>query len=255
MIDGYVKKVCKVCFQELDIDKFPLKKSKGNWYYLRTCIVCQKQIEANHKQDLYKKNSQEIKARNKSYYEENKEKILSQRKIFYIENKHSILSSNINYAKKHRNERREYEKHRRVNKKDTINHVKSIYETQKRKDNTSYKLRKNISRLVNFYLHKVGSSKDNKSVLDFLPYSIDELKEHLEKQFESWMTWSNYGMYHISIWDDNDSTTWKWNIDHIIPQSKLPYTSMEDENFKKCWALENLRPLSAKTNLLLGNKK
>lgn len=26
---------------------------------------------------------------------------------------------------------------------------------------------------------------------------------------------------------------WEWQIDHIIPQSKLPYTSMKDKNFKK----------------------
>ena len=45
-------------------------------------------------------------------------------------------------------------------------------------------------------------------------------------------------------WNDNDQSTWTWNIDHIIPQSTLPYTSMDDEIFKKCWALENLRPLS-----------
>ena len=27
---------------------------------------------------------------------------------------------------------------------------------------------------------------------------------------------------------------------------------MEDDNFKKCWALENLRPLSAKQNIVDG---
>jgi len=32
------------------------------------------------------------------------------------------------------------------------------------------------------------------------------------------------------------------------PQSKLLYTSMESENFKKCWALENLQPLEAVAN-------
>ena len=29
---------------------------------------------------------------------------------------------------------------------------------------------------------------------------------------------------------------------------------MEDENFKKCWALSNLRPLNSKQNLLEGNR-
>jgi hypothetical protein len=66
------------------------------------------------------------------------------------------------------------------------------------------------------------------------------------------MNWNNQGMYNSDTWNDNDPATWTWQLDHIIPQSDLPYTSMEDENFKKCWTLENLRPLSAKQNLLDG---
>lgn len=72
-------------------------------------------------------------------------------------------------------------------------------------------------------------------------------------QFEPWMTWGNHGRY-SKLWNDNDSLTWTWQIDHIISQSKLPYTSMTDENFKKCWALENLRPLSAKQNIIKGDR-
>ena len=68
------------------------------------------------------------------------------------------------------------------------------------------------------------------------------------------MNWNTYGMYYISNWDNDDQNTWKWNIDHIVPQSKLPYTSMEDDNFKKYWELANLRPLSAKENLLKSDK-
>ena len=58
----------------------------------------------------------------------------------------------------------------------------------------------------------------------------------------------------VNTWNDEDKSTWTWKIDHIIPQSKLPYSSMEEENFKICWALENLRPLSAKENLEKSNK-
>lgn len=68
------------------------------------------------------------------------------------------------------------------------------------------------------------------------------------------MNWNNWGRYNAETWDDNDPSTWTWQIDHIIPQSKLKYTSMDDENFKKCWALDNLRPLSSKENLEKGNK-
>ena len=81
------------------------------------------------------------------------------------------------------------------------------------------------------------------------------LKQHLENQFESWMTWNNWGRYSLDTWKDDDQATWTWQIDHIIPQSDLPYSSMEDENFQKCWQLNNLRPLSAKQNILDGVNK
>lgn len=83
---------------------------------------------------------------------------------------------------------------------------------------------------------------------------MEQLKRHLESQFEFWMTWQNNGMYNPDNWDDNDPRTWTWQIDHIVPQCNFYYISMEDEQFQKCWALENLRPLSAKQNILNGAK-
>jgi hypothetical protein len=47
----------------------------------------------------------------------------------------------------------------------------------------------------------------------------------------------------------------KYREKNRIPRSMLPYASMEDSNFKRCWALENLRPLSAKRNYLDGVHK
>jgi len=55
------------------------------------------------------------------------------------------------------------------------------------------------------------------------------------------MNWDNHGKY--------------WHIDHIMPQSILPYISMEDDNFKKCWALDNLRPLEAIQNMKDGDSR
>ncbi len=114
-----------------------------------------------------------------------------------------------------------------------------------------YKLRTKISQIIWVRLKNNNSSKHGESILKYLPYTIQELKDHLESLFEPWMNWDNHGKYNKN-WDDNDPLTWKWNVDHIIPQSDLPYISMEDENFKKCWALSNLRPLSAKQNILDG---
>jgi hypothetical protein len=79
-----------------------------------------------------------------------------------------------------------------------------------------------------------NGTKHRKSCLQYLDYSIEQLKNHIEAQFESWMNWNNRGTYIADHWDDNDPTTWTWQLDHIIPQSELPYSSMEDENFRIC---------------------
>jgi hypothetical protein len=101
-------------------------------------------------------------------------------------------------------------------------------------------------------LRQVGSSKNGQSILQCLPYTIAELRNHLENQFELWMTWENWGNYDPTTWDDSDPTTWTWQLDHIIPHSIFAYASMEDQAFKDCWALSNLRPLSAKQNIKDG---
>jgi hypothetical protein len=100
-----------------------------------------------------------------------------------------------------------------------------------------------------------GVSKNGYSIMEYLPYSFAELKQHLESQFEPWMTWKNRGIYNKDIWNDNDQSTWTWQIDHIIPHSAFKYTDMECIEFQECWALENLRPLSAKENIIKGNRK
>ena len=103
-----------------------------------------------------------------------------------------------------------------------------------------FRMRKNVSRAINHALKKMNAKK-NTSIMLHLNYSMLELKQHIEKQFDDKMNWDNYGIY--------------WHIDHIIPQSCLPYTSMTDDNFKKCWELDNLRPLEAKLNMSDGSTR
>lgn len=121
-----------------------------------------------------------------------------------------------------------------------------------RQTDPNFMVRKSLSYAIWKTLRLSNSTKDNKSCLDGISYTIEELRNHLESLFEPWMNWENYGVYRKSVWDDNDQSTWTWQIDHVIPQSNLPYTFMEDDNFKKCWELKNLRPLSAKQNIIDG---
>lgn len=82
-------------------------------------------------------------------------------------------------------------------------------------------------------------NKNQKSTFDVLDYTVDELKTHLESQFKTGMTWDNYG---------------KWEIDHKKPDSLFKYTSIYDDEFKQCWALNNLQPLWKAENASKGNK-
>jgi len=235
-----MNRMCKKCGLEKDILLFVKKRRKDGFeYYLYTCIDCNKQYTRNYCKDYYALHKTEIIENSKDWYKNN-----TDRKKDY----------DANYMQQHKIEKKEYDANYREINKDKINNRIYNYRKNRRLVDPTYRLRKSISYSVWYYLNMNNSSKGNKSVLDFLPYTINELKEYLEKQFKTWMNWNNYGMYHINNWDDDDQNTWKWNIDHIIPQSKLPYTSMEDDNFKKCWELVNLRPLSAKENLLKGDK-
>ena len=115
------------------------------------------------------------------------------------------------------------------------------YEKKRRQQNPLHRLRLNISNAILKALTRGKSDKAGQSILQFLGYTISELKLHITLLFDEHMTWENYGTY--------------WHLDHIIPQSDLPYTSMKDDNFKQCWDLSNLRPLEARQNILDGTRR
>jgi hypothetical protein len=116
-----------------------------------------------------------------------------------------------------------------------------------------------ISASIRDTLKQVGSSKKGQSILKNVPWTLEELKQSIEKQFKlpgnEWMTWENQGVYRPEKWDDNDQNTWKWQLDHIVPHSTFNYTSMDCQEFRDCWSLNNLRPLSAKQNIMDGGSK
>lgn len=190
----------------------------------------------------------------KQYAQENEEHIANYRNFYYQQNKEEIIADQIKRDSERKDEISVYQAEYRQENKVELQTKKNEYKKIKRQNDPSFKLRGLVSNAIFQALKYIGSTKGGSSILQYLPYSMQELKEHLEKQFESWMTWDNWGSYDKDTWDDNNQTTWTWHIDHIIPQAKLLYQSMDEDNFKKCWALENLRPLSAKENIIKGNK-
>lgn len=210
------------------------------------------------------------KATDKEYRSQNKDSIAEYKKEWYQNNKEVISNNGKQYYQEHKKDIKDrvkdwtinnvdyvaaWQKQYRKENADQIHVQKMKYQKERRKNDINFKLRDNVSALVRMTIFRNGEKKNKKSILNYLPYTIDQLKIHLENQFEPWMNWHNHGEYRTKSWNDNDPTTWKWQIDHIIPQSILSYSSMGDDNFKKCWSLNNLRPLSAKQNILEGSNR
>lgn len=188
-----------------------------------------KECSSKRAKERYIRDKEKINKKHREQYAANPEPILAKQKDRYAANKEKKAA----YAKANRTK---------------IRIRQRAYDKKKRQNNPAYKLRKNISRAIAGALKKQGSSKQGQSMSQYLPYNEYEVCIHMESMFQGWMTFDNYGTYNKETWDDNDPNTWTWNIDHIVPQALFPYTSMEDENFRKCWSLWNLRPYSAKQN-------
>ena len=118
-----------------------------------------------------------------------------------------------------------------------LNPKKRYYNKEKQKNRYhNNKVTFNFSRRMRKSLNGIKESKSWESLVN---YKLEDLKEHLEKQFKDGMSWDNYG---------------EWHIDHIIPVSNFIIESVESEEFKKCWELNNLQPLWADENIKKSNK-
>lgn len=133
-------------------------------------------------------------------------------------------------------------------KTDNGKRTRRKWQILKEQTDINFKLKRRIGSLIRSRLKKNNISSDT-----LLGYSIQDLKNHLELLFEPWMNWNNHGKYNVNTWKDDDVSTWTWQIDHIIPISSFKINKIGDDEFKKGWSLSNLRPFSAKLNILKGN--
>ncbi len=145
------------------------------------------------------------------------------------------------------NHREQYNKTRRIWRrsyyKTTESQIRKTPEYKRKRNEYRQKHSKNISYIINNRIRTkiyrtLLDKKAGRHWEDLVGYTASDLIKHLESLFKPNMTWKNYG---------------KWHIDHIIPISSFNITSAECEDFKKCWTLENLRPLWAKINIRKGS--
>jgi hypothetical protein len=98
-----------------------------------------------------------------------------------------------------------------------------------------FKLRKLVKTRI---YHLISHTKHSFRCQEMLGCSLEELKYHLESQFQPWMTWKNWGGHSISTPD----TT--WDIDHIIPLA----SACTEEDVYRLSHYTNLQPLCSYHN-------
>jgi hypothetical protein len=131
-----------------------------------------------------------------------------------------------------------YIKEYREKNADKIRQIKRIYHKTRKNNDPIYKLINNFRTAI-YQVLKENNVKKNGHYFAILQYSQNDLIDHLEKQFIDGMTWENYG---------------KWHVDHIRPVSSFKINEIGDEEFMKCWSLQNLQPLWAEDNIRKSNK-
>jgi hypothetical protein len=107
----------------------------------------------------------------------------------------------------------------------------------RRESKPTVKLAGNIRNRIRMTLKRDNSSKFN-NTFDLIDCSPSFFKKWLEHQFDSQMTWGNYGSY--------------WHVDHVIPCSLYDLKKRSEQ--LACFNWRNCRPLEAKRNMSDSNK-
>ena len=142
------------------------------------------------------------------------------------------------WAEQNKEHLKEYLKEYREKNTEKIKKTKRDYERNRKASDPIYKLISNFRTAI-YQVLKESNVDKNKHYFDILQYTPESLINHLESQFENNMNWDNYG---------------EWHVDHKLPITSFNIEEMGDEEFMRCWSLDNLQPMWGNDNIRKSNK-
>ncbi|MGB1951962.1 MAG: hypothetical protein ACPHQ9_14405 [Marinobacter sp.] len=259
-----VMKICTKCCENKPLEDFHNKKSSRDGKYSH-CKQCKSSEDKKH----YQKNSEKIKESSRRWREKNKdqdnqrrreryESNIDQEKLnrriwrenniererersrkFYIDNKEKCLAIQRSWYERNKercklNQKRWAEKNRQRYLAYRNKYYRNKY--AEIKEEPAYRLSTSMRVMLRKQFEKIGKEKEHRTS-EYLGYSPEDLKNHLEKQFSKGMSWENYG---------------EWHIDHIVPVSEHIRAGEKDPAIINC--LTNLRPMWARENQSKNSK-
>ena len=154
------------------------------------------------------------------------------------ETKERLKKNHKKWSENKRDYLNQYHKEWREKNIDKHRENKRNYERTRKANDPLYKLIANFRTAIWTVLKENNMDKYG-HYFEILQYSPEQLATHLEKQFSEGMTWENYG---------------DWHVDHKTPITAFNFQEIGDNEFMKCWCLENLQPMWADENIKKSNK-
>jgi hypothetical protein len=180
----------------------------------------------------------------KKYYLNNKAKQIKSKNVI-------VMSDTEKYKKQYRKYIVYQEKYRKKNRekinqkirewyyknKDRVRANQRIYEREGAYRNSlHFKIKDGMRKRILEVLKRDGGKKTQRT-MKLIGCTVEELKQHIEKQFKPGMSWKKRHLFHI---------------DHIIPCASFDLTKLSQQ--KKCFHYTNLQPLWAIDNIKKGAK-
>jgi hypothetical protein len=180
----------------------------------------------------------------KKYYLNNKAKQIKSKNVI-------VMSDTEKYKKQYRKYIVYQEEYRKKNRekinqkirewyyknKDRVRANQRIYEREGAYRNSlHFKIKDGMRKRILEVLKRDGGKKTQRT-MKLVGCTVEELKQHIEKQFKPGMSWEQRHLFHI---------------DHIIPCASFDLTKLSEQ--KKCFHYTNLQPLWAIDNMKKGAK-
>jgi len=222
---------CSVCLQYKVWDEFNEARNKTGHFH--RCKACLRPYRAS---EAYKQAAREQAAKNYQDPIKRAKQIEAQKRYYSkpeIQRKLRSKGYRAVVAKRAKNYRKEI-----ATDPERLAHFREVNRRNQQKhiQDPTNKLSSQMSWDIRNRLRQRSISKNRRHWEDLVDFTVEALKQHLESLFEPGMNWDNH-------------TLNGWHIDHKIPVCSFNFKSVEDPEFKKCWALENLAPRWATTDI------
>jgi hypothetical protein len=195
--------------------------------------------KANEASRKWRKNNPEKNRESqRQYHKKNIEKIKERKKLRNKNNPEKNRERQKRYRKNNPEKYSKYYDRWREENRERVRKNHRQYMNMKRKTDLRFNLNHKISREI--YMSLKGK-KNYKKWEDLVGYTLNDLLKRLKNTMPVGYTWQDF-------------LQGKLHIDHITPISAFNFNCPDHIDFKRCWALSNLRLLPAKENLIKGAK-